>query len=181
MACLQQIKQTQGPSVFLPNMDTIVSTHTGILPYDTLSTQAKTANILPQLHSASLLSLGQLCDDNCDVHLNKYKINVFKNNQKILQGHRNFSDGLWDVPIPIHITPKHHYMSIIIPKNTTKKELVQFYHAAMFSPTKDTFIRAIRNGNFHSWPGLTTETVIKFLTPTIATHFGHLKQERQNL
>ena len=181
MACLQQIEQAHGPSVFLPNIETITSTHTGLLPYDSLTTQAKTANILPQLHSASLLSLGQLCDDNCDVHLNKYNINIFKNNKKILQGHRNFSDGLWDVPIPIPMVPKDQYISIIIPKNTTKKELVQFYHAAMFSPTKDTFIRAIRNGNFQSWPGLTTETATKFLTSTIATQFGHLKQERQNL
>ena len=97
MACLQQIEQTQGPSVFLPNMETITSTHTGLLPYDSLTTQAKTANILPQLHSASLLSLGQLCNDNCKILLHKKFMHIFQNNTKILHGMRNYTDGLWDI------------------------------------------------------------------------------------
>ena len=160
----------------------ITATHTGLLPYNNLSTEAKTTKILPKLHSASLLSLGQLCNDNCDVHLNKRKIKVYKNNKTILQGRCNLTDGLWDIPIPIPSQNKNNeHISIIIPKNNTKKDLVQFYHAAMFSRVKATFIKAIRNSNFQSWPGLTTKMLAKFLAPTLATHFGHLNQERQNL
>ena len=181
MACLNSIKNTIGSSVYLPNMEMITATHTGLLPYTNLTQEAKTTKILPKLQSASLLSLGQLCNDNCDVHLNKHNIHVYKNNTTILQGHRNLTDGFWDIPIPIPSHKNTKHISIIIPKNTTKKDLIQFYHAAIFSPAKATFIKAIRNGNFHSWPGLTTRTVAKFLAPTIATHFGHLNQERQNL
>ena len=148
MACLQNIKTTHGPSVYLPNMITITSTHSGLLPYKTLTTQAKNTNILPKLHSASLLSFGHLCNDNCDVHLNKYSINMYKNNEKIVQGRCNYVDGLWDIPIPIQSQQRTQHVSVIIPKNTTKKELVQFYHAAMFLPSKATFLKAIRNGNF---------------------------------
>ena len=80
-----------------------------------------------------------------------------------------------------HLTKTPNTSQLLFQKILQKKDLIQFYHAAMFSPAKATFIKAIRNGNFQSWPGLTTRMVAKFLTPTIATHFGHLNQERQNL
>ena len=146
-----------------------------------LSKNATTANVLPNLQSASLISLGQLCDDNCDVTLNKTSINVFKNKQKIVQGDRNPNNGLWDIPIPISIKPKQHSMSVIIQKSKTKQDLINFYHAACFSPSIPTFYKEVKNGNFQSWPGRTPELIIKYLQPSIATHYDHLKQERQNL
>ena len=42
-------------------------------------------------------------------------------------------------------------------------------------------MRAIKNGIFLSWPGLTHDAVNKFLTNTIPTSFGYLHQEQQNL
>ena len=63
----------------------------------------------------------------------------------------------------------------------TKSELAQFLHACSFSPTKSGFLKAIEKGNFHSWPGLTTDLIKKHLPPSIATLKGHLKQEQQGL
>ena len=59
--------------------------------------------------------------------------------------------------------------------------MIQFYHAASFSPSISTFFKAVENGNFQTWPGLTPELITKYLKHTIATHYGHLNQERQNL
>ena len=163
-------------------MDSITTTHVGMLPYKhSLSTKAITANVLPNLHSASLISLGQLCDDNCDVNLNKTSIRVDKNNKTILRGVRNYTDGLWDIHIPTNIQNKRQSLAVIIQKNKSNKDLINFYHAACFSPTVATFYKAIKKGNFQSWPGLTPELVLKHLQPSIATHYGHLNQERQNL
>ena len=164
-------------------MEAIKSTHQGQLPFPTLSQEATKTNILPRLHSASLVSLGQLCDDKCDITLNKREIKVFKNNLQLLTGPRNPFDGLWDIHIPRYIPYKHplNKLNVIIQKSTTKKDLVQFYHAAAYSPAIPTFLRAVQNGNFQSWPGLTPDLIRKHLTPMIATHFGHLNQERQNL
>jgi len=181
IACLTKITPIPGPSVYLPDMTAIKITHKGTLPINNLSQHAKTVNILPELKSSSLLSLGQLCDDNCQVLLQKQDLRVFKNNKTIIKGKRNLTDGLWDVNIPSVDNTNVQKISVIIHKNTSKRDLVQFYHAACFSPSKATFIKAIRNGNFQSWPGLTTSLVRKFLDPTIATHFGHLNQERMNL
>ena len=51
----------------------------------------------------------------------------------------------------------------------------------MFSPTKDTFIKAINNNSFLTWPGLTLKLISKHLLPSIATHSGLLRQEKQGL
>ena len=157
--------QTNGPTVYLPNMDTIQTTHMGKLPFNTqLSNIAITANVLLSLKSASLISLGQLCDDNCNISLDKRAIKVYKNNKKILQGPRNYTDGLWDINIPLQ--PKHtqQSMSVIIQKNKAKKDLIQFYHAACFSPSVTKFYKAVKNGNFQSWPGLTPELLKNYIS-----------------
>ena len=49
------------------------------------------------------------------------------------------------------------------------------------SPVPSTFIRAIANNNFISWPGLTPQLIKRHLSKKIATVQGHLKSERQGL
>ena len=55
--------------------------------------------ILPELKSSSLISMGQLCDDDCLVVLSKKKLAAIKDNKIVLKGTRNKKDGLWDIPI----------------------------------------------------------------------------------
>jgi hypothetical protein len=50
----------------------------------------------------------------------------------------------------------------------------------MFQPIKSTWITAIKNGNFTSWPGLTEHAVEKHLSKSTSTKKGHLNQQRQN-
>jgi hypothetical protein len=45
---------------------------------------------------------------------------------------------------------------------------------------KSTWITAIQNGNFASWPGLTEHAVEKHLSKSTSTTKGHLNQQRQN-
>ena len=69
---LNNLEKCQGPSVQLPNNTMISSNERGQIPLSNmLSKQAKTAQILPKLASASLISLGQLCDDDCIIMLHK--------------------------------------------------------------------------------------------------------------
>ena len=97
---LDKIEPHAGPSILLPNNSTISVTSQGQLPLsESLSTQAKNAMILPGLKSASLISIGQLCDDGCNVLLNNKKLYAIKDKTLVLEGDRNYSDGLWDIPI----------------------------------------------------------------------------------
>jgi hypothetical protein len=49
------------------------------------------------------------------------------------------------------------------------KELINYLHATAFRPVKSTWVKAIKNGNFASWPGLTKQAVEKHLTKSVAT------------
>ena len=85
--CLNDVKHFAGPSVLLPNKEKIAATQRGQLSLSTdLSSQAQTAMILPQLKSASLISIGQLCDDDCAVILDKQLLVAIKNKKVILTG-----------------------------------------------------------------------------------------------
>ena len=241
---LSHIKNSTKISVRLPNSEVITSSQEGILPLSPLlSDKAKTAIILPKLTSSNLISIGQLCNDGCNVIMDKDKMVAIKDNQVVLKGIRNKLDGLWDIPItktsittnccdspalhgglykqqtlPQQIPPSiplkkpnisklpHHLnhlltlaksndfdnaletqrlvdgkANIIIKKKQTHLELVNYLHAACFSPTKSTFIAAIKKGFLKSWPGLTAKLVDKYLNDSVATAQGHLNQQRQHL
>jgi hypothetical protein len=64
--------------------------------------------------------------------------------------------------------------------NNNQKDLINYLHAACFSPVKSTWITAIKNGNFSSWPGLTEHAVEKHLSKSTSTTKVHLNQRRQN-
>jgi hypothetical protein len=64
--------------------------------------------------------------------------------------------------------------------NSTQKDLINYLHAACFSPVKSTWITAIKNGHFTSWPGLTQQAVEKHRSKSTSTAKGHLNQQRQN-
>lgn len=185
---LLNTKNTAGPTVHLADDSTMQATATGILPLTTeLTTNAKSAHIFKELKSP-LLSLGQLCDDGCEIKLSSTKLTALKNNNIILQGYRNHHDGLWDVPIPqqqLKLSNTKQYSkqkaNIIIRKDKTKMELAQWLHASCGSPQKSTFIKAIKKGNFLSWPGLDANLINKQLPDSEATAKGHLNQERKNL
>ena len=107
----------------------------GLLPLaQSISSQAKLAHIFDDLHSASLVSWGQLCDDGCKILLDKTHMYVLKDKSIVLKGFRNYTDGLWDIHLPqqqhhklfhishclpttsslsVHFAPSHHLNVII--------------------------------------------------------------------
>jgi hypothetical protein len=91
-----------GPIVMLPESTNIQATHLGQLPFHpSLSKKAKITHILDGITTSSLVSIGQLCDDNCIAVMDTRQPKVFKNNECILKGARNTTDGIWDISIPI--------------------------------------------------------------------------------
>ena len=80
-----------------------------------------------------------------------------------------------------HVNISSPSLNMILQKDTTKKDLITFLHGAMCSPVPSTWIKAISNHHFTTWPGLTTSLVRKHLKPSVATAKGHLNQERKNL
>jgi hypothetical protein len=176
---------TTGPSVRLPNNNTMQAQLSGHLPIENLPPTATKAHIFKKLQSASLLSVGQLCDSDCTAVFTKTDLKIFDNNKQIIiRGERNFQDGLWDVKLkktqPLQV--EHTVNAILKIDKRSQSDLAQYLHACAYSsPTKSTFLTAIRNGHFTSWPGLTYDLINKHLITPIATSKGHLKQEQKNV
>ena len=210
--CLTDLEHAAPCNIILPNATSVSPSEQGQLPLSNkLTARAKRATVLPELRSSSLISLGQLCDDNCNIILNKKKLTVYKDKEIVLEGKRNNQDGLWDIPIhenyvlpPTHpglytstlrniqknikksypkeqkITKKS-YANVILRKKQSKVELAQYHHATCLYPTKKTFLKAIKNNHFTTWPGLDVKLIKKHLPKSMYTYQGHLNSERQGL
>jgi hypothetical protein len=96
-----------------------------------------------------------------------------------MYGSRDPKARLWRVDLKQKFE-KHEIQCNHAHDNDNQKDLINYLHAACFSPVKSTWITAIKNGNFLSWPGLTENVVEKYLSKSIATTKGHLNQQRQN-
>ena len=65
---------------------------------------------------------------------------------------------------------------------TSKASLNQYLHQATFSPPKATFLKALQNNQFVTWPGLTVKAVQKYLPESSpATDKGHMKRQKKAL
>jgi hypothetical protein len=185
--CTDRQATTHGISVRLPNGARITSTHACKLLLPGLPPAAAEAHIFPDLTSGPLLSIGQLCDNDCTATFTKHAVNITHQDRSVLEGQRNHHTGLWYVALqpnaPTPATPPgfaaHQALSAY--QTSTLPELVQFLHAACFSPSTSTFLQAIQAGYLTTWPGLTAPIVAKYLPKSIATAKGHMDQQRKNL
>ena len=59
----------------LPDSSHVQATQSGLLPlHHSLSATAKTAHVLDGMTNSSLISIGQLCDDDCVAILDKQRL-----------------------------------------------------------------------------------------------------------
>jgi hypothetical protein len=166
-------------NVNMPNGTTIQSSHTCNLLLTDLPPQARQAHILPGLVHNSLISVGKLCDNRCSVTFTQEQVTVSKNGKCVVDGSQDPKSRLWHVYLKkrfetnqVHCNHAHD--------DSNQKDLINYLHAACFSPVKSTWITAIKNGSFTSWPGLTEHAVEKHLSKSTSTTKGHLNQQRQN-
>ena len=96
---LINVHHAAGPEIALPNQQKITTTATANIPLKQFSNAATKTYLLKDLQKTNLISLGQLCDDNCYVVLTKKKLYVCKDKKLLLQGYRNRDDGLWDITL----------------------------------------------------------------------------------
>jgi len=183
-----------GPTVILPDTSNLNATQKGHLPIPHLSKTATSTSVFHHLHSP-LISLGQLCDDDCEIYLNRKSLKVTKNNKTVLKGHRSTSgDGLWDIPItnsiPSNITPSPSpsiapangsINAIIRQDHRAKQDLASFHHGSLFSPSPTTLIDAVKSNFLATFPGLSANLVDKHLPSSVYTAAGHMRHERQGL
>jgi hypothetical protein len=131
----------------MPNGTTIQSSDNCNLLLTDLPQQARQARILPGLVHSSLVSVGQLCDNKYTVTFTQDQVTLSRNGKSVMYGSRDPKSRLWRVNL------KQKMESEIVQcnhahDNNNQKDLINYLHAACFSPVKSTWIKAIKNRNF---------------------------------
>ena len=174
----QTIPISNGPTVLSASGDVMTSHVRGILPLSPLlSDTAQSAFVLDELRTGTLVSLAQLCDDDCIAIFSKFDVKIVKKDTVVIILGRRTPNGLWSIPIA---TP-FHQANGILRLDRTKEELALYHHATLGSPATSTLLCAICCGHLTTFPGLTTQQISEHLPKSMSTTLGHQDQASKNV
>ena len=185
--CSHVAHNTSGPTVQVSNGHIIKTAFRATLQLSSkLSSKSQSTHVFKDITTGSLISMGQLCDDDCVVIFTKSDVNILKHNKVIITVLRDCTNGLWNIPLgPFPPTTQSPTLSNpnqangILRQDINKRKLDQYFHAAAFIPVKSTLLAAIKNVHFTSWPGLSVGLISKNLTQSPFTVKFHLDQETE--
>jgi hypothetical protein len=136
------------------------------------------AHVFPALENNSLLSVGQVLNEGYSVTFTIDDVTIFnKIGKEILKGDRDMDTVFWRIELR-----KEMQHNPIAPENyvyelRSNVALVNYLHKKMFSPTKESFIKAVKQGHLATWPGLTEDAINKHLKLMPATDMGYMNQK----
>ena len=150
------------------------------------------------MNSHALISVVKLCNAGCTVIFTKINCIVTYRGRIVLEGLKCNRTGLWMIPLSQSITPTDLTMEAAntattftrstvlnlasnIVETSSREELAMFYHQIMGSPPKSTLLKAIKNNQLQSFPGLTYGLIKNHLPPSTATHKGHMTRKRKGV
>jgi hypothetical protein len=170
-----QIQIKKSFESFLPNGDTMDSTHTASLDIPELIKAASIAHVFPCMANHSFLSVGQLLNEGYYVTFRIDAVTIYSSAIKsILKGKRDLNTRLWRINLR-HEKPQH---TVSVANNVYElcntRALVINLHKAMLSPTKSTLLQAVKNYHLITWSGLTEQAINKYLKMTPTTAMGHI-------
>jgi hypothetical protein len=113
----------------MPNGTTIQSSHTCNLLLTDLPHQARQGHILHGLVHNSIISVGQLCDNECSVTFTYDQVMVSRKGKVVMYGSRDPKSRLWRVNLNQKLKPdiaqcNHAH------DNNNQKDLIIYLHAA---------------------------------------------------
>ena len=155
-----------------------------------------TGHVMPGFQH-SLLGIAPFCDKDCRVEFTKHTVVIYDPDGKpMLSGWREIDDcgnpKLWRVSLlpdeadlpPVATAPDLQettldaFSAYDLP---SVQALVLYFHATAGFPVKDTWLQAIKAGNYSTWPGLTYENARKYCPNAVETKKGHMTQPRQHV
>jgi hypothetical protein len=196
-------QQTGKPShkqFILPNRSVIPTTDIVEYPFE-VRKLAKVLYITPNISQNSLLSTVKFADANYITVFDKDIVNINNANNTvitvtkgaILGGWRDSKSNLWRIPLVCMVRnlntntvlsncpPSEFLLNRPDPTEAVhsvyelkmQPGLVRYLHALAGFPTKPTWLKAIKNKQFASWLGLTTEAVRRHFPDLDETHKRH--------
>jgi len=178
--------------VRLPDGSKITAIKEQKLPFPTVPSAATTVHILPTLEP-DLLSVGKFANVGYTTVIHPYQkgvtlhregtITIHQRTPPELQGCRSAS-GLWEMSLQqqLHTHPnnKTEQLNSVYDLPSTEMK-IRYLHGAAGFPVKDTWIAAIKAGNYDTWPGLSAKEVERYFPESDKTAKGHMNRQRQNV
>ena len=187
--------------IFLvPTGEAVPATEKALLAHE-LRGVAREVEIVPGIKGNVLLSTGKMTDENYIAVYDKEEVNIFDgttakiqvSEEAILKGYRCKQTGQWRIPLKPVV--KNENADTLLYENRpspteaianvyelpSTEKTIRYLHAAAGFPTKSTWLKAIRAGNYNSWPGLSCKAVNKYFPESDETQKGHMKQSRQGV
>ena len=175
------------------------------LPYN-MRMPAVDADMVDDLAKNSLLSTGKLADADYVTVFTKDEVRIFDaeaakfnvEGKMVLKGWRCNETGLWRIPLRENwsnqntetallsqessniLTNKAEFINNVYELPSTE-QVVAWYHAAAGYPTKATWIKAIENGHYATWPLLTVKAVKKYFPEAEETDKGHMRRVKSGV
>ena len=115
-----------------------------------------------------------------------YTTTILASTPPVLNAGRCDRTGLWKLPLDDKSketnmnSPTNEAINAIFNLPSTHQTFL-WYHAAAGFPVKESFIKAVRNGNYATWPKLTVTLINKYMPDSDETAKGHLKGQCQGI
>jgi len=195
--CFNDTGEPSSKVFMLPNKTKIRATKKMTLQHN-LRGKAGEMNIIPNLHS-TLISVPKMADHDYIAVFDKKEARIYDgttttisaNGKPIIVAPRCTETGLWKMELnldyeilgreyPERFTAGVDEANAIFVLPNSRQTLLYFHAAAGF-PTKESFLEAVRAGNYATWPGLTTTLIAKHFPDSDETQKGHMKGQRKGV
>jgi hypothetical protein len=173
--------------VYLPDNTTLQATYRTELPLKKLSEKAREADILPGLKTP-LISVNKMAEEGYTTifHPGEEGVTVHKHGTvsitttkpPVLQGCKKKGAKLWTISADDEQNTEKANKVYDLPSIS---QTVKYLHAAAGFPTEETWIKAIKAGNYATWPTITPSTVRRHFPESDETQQGHMKRQRQGV
>ncbi len=152
-------------------------------------------NIVPVLHLA-LVSIPKLADPRYTTVFNKNGAAIYDDktttfmatNPPVLESERCKHTGMWKLNLDPETTISNQEVPTAPPETLnvifdlpSAAKTFLWYHASTGFPTKETFVDAIRKGNYATWPRMTVTLINCYFPDLDKTIKGHLKGQCQGI
>jgi hypothetical protein len=104
-------------------------------------------------------------------------LTITTSNPLVLQGCKENQDNLWTVSANEEGEEEANNVYNL----PSTKQSIRYLHASAGFPVESKWIKAIKEGNYVTWPELTAEAVHKHFPESDETQKGHMKQQCQNV
>jgi len=190
----------------LPDKSRVRATHKMLLKHK-IRDGVREMNMVPGLQS-TLVSVPKMVDEDYIVVFDKKSAKtcdtttttISASEKPILEAPRCTSTGLWLMPLEADGNKEndgHHCGNIERDKTSniggvserantifelpTTRQTILYHHASAGFPVKETFLDAVRSGNYATWPGLTVTALHKYFPDSDGTQEGHMKGQHQGI